>query len=295
MRKGVFLSAAVHIAIILVAWLGLPHLLPEPEEFAPSIPVEVVTIDPTAEKEVPKPPKQEKPKPPPPPQPPTPPDLKPEPEPEPDPKPAPQPAPTPAPQPAPAAPPSEPKPDPKPEPEPEPVPTPAPQPEAEQPKPRLEPEIAVRKPPPPKPDFMNLLKDMKAELEETAPPTEKGPEEKAPETEQLSLDDRREVNALVGEIQRQIAPCWNLQGGGKDAEQTVVEIRLYVNPDGSVQNHDIIDAGRMNNDPFFRAVAETARRAVLDARCTPLRLPQESYNLWQQIVLTFDPKRMFGL
>jgi hypothetical protein len=68
-----------------------------------------------------------------------------------------------------------------------------------------------------------------------------------------------------------------------------------VNPDGQVRKLDIIDAGRMNTEPFFRAVAEAARRAVLDPKCTPLNLPQESYNLWQQIVLSFDPKRMFGL
>lgn len=276
MWKGVLLSGSVHIAVLLVAWLGLPHLLPEPEEVAPAVPVEIVTIEETVEKEQPKPPREEEPKPPPPPQPPAPP----EPEPESDPEPEPEPAP----------------PEVKPEPTPEPVPEPepAPEPEVEQPAPRLKPQIAQSKPPPPKPDFMNLLKDMKAELEENAPKPQ-GPEQVATKSELLSIDDRREVNELVGQIQRQIVPCWNLQAGAKEAEETVVEIRLFVNPDGQVRKLDIVDASRMQVEPFFRAVAEAARRAVLDPKCTPLSLPQESYNLWQEIVLAFDPKRMFGL
>jgi colicin import membrane protein len=42
------------------------------------------------------------------------------------------------------------------------------------------------------------------------------------------------------------------------------------------------------SDPTFRAVAESARRAV--DRCSPLQLPPDKYSLWRDIVMSFYPE-----
>ena len=44
----------------------------------------------------------------------------------------------------------------------------------------------------------------------------------------------------------------------------------------------------MAADPTFRAVAESARRAV--DRCSPLKLPPGKYAIWRDIVMSFYPE-----
>src|SRR3546814_9513743 len=61
-----------------------------------------------------------------------------------------------------------------------------------------------------------------------------------------------------------------------------------MNPDGTVRTAEIQDRARMASDSFYRAAAESARRAVLNPRCSPLRLPPEKYNAWKTLVLNFD-------
>jgi hypothetical protein len=37
-------------------------------------------------------------------------------------------------------------------------------------------------------------------------------------------------------------------------------------------------------------LADTAQRAVLNPRCSPLRLPADEYDQWKSITLSFNPK-----
>ena len=50
----------------------------------------------------------------------------------------------------------------------------------------------------------------------------------------------------------------------------------------------------MTADPFFRSAAESALRAVLNRRCQPFKLPPEKYDIWKLMILSFNPKEMFG-
>jgi hypothetical protein len=95
-------------------------------------------------------------------------------------------------------------------------------------------------------------------------------------------------------VRQQIARCWNLPAGAKDAENLIIEIKVGMNPDGTVREARIANQSRMS-DGFFRAAAESALRAVLNPRCQPFKLPSEKYNIWQTMILTFNPKEMFGV
>ena len=68
---------------------------------------------------------------------------------------------------------------------------------------------------------------------------------------------------------------------------------MAMNSDGTVRQARIIDQGRLESDPFFRAAAESALRAVLNPRCNPLKLPPEKFKQWQNMTLIFDPQKMF--
>jgi outer membrane biosynthesis protein TonB len=90
-------------------------------------------------------------------------------------------------------------------------------------------------------------------------------------------------------IRQQIARCWNVPAGARDAKDLVVEIKVVVDRDGTVQQATIVDQGRLG-DPFFRAAAESARRAFFNPQCRPLHLPAEKYAIWKDLVVDFSPK-----
>jgi hypothetical protein len=68
----------------------------------------------------------------------------------------------------------------------------------------------------------------------------------------------------------------------------VVRLRIQVRPDRTVQHVSIEDGARLAADPTFRAVAESARRAV--DRCSPLQLPPDKYAIWREINMSFYPE-----
>ena len=284
MRTGAILSLSFHMAVVVLAWTGLPYLFGAPEEPERAIPIEVVSLTealeaapPEPAKKKPAPPKaRAKPPPPPPPQatPPPPTEIA---------TAVPEPLPPPEPVKVKPPPPVEPKPVAKPKPAP-PAPTAVP---------TLVPQPRARKKPQPKPlDRMASVLRTVEELKDSAPPPR--PEETV-KAETASIDEARRLRTLRDEVQRQIEPCWNVRAGAKDAKAHVVELRIEVNPDGRVRAVQILDRGRFADDPSFRAAAEAATRAVLNPRCNPLKnLPLDTYGAWQTMTLRFDPKHMIG-
>ena len=298
------LSAFLHVAIILIVWLGVPSARPMLPPVA-SIEVEIVS-DVIAEQLPPKPapPKLAKRLPPPPPPPEVVkalepviesvkedkaiaiPDVK----------------------------ALEPKPKPKQvvkKKKPEPPRKPRPRPKV---KPKPKPKKIVRKPPkkpkknkpkpPPKDEFASVLKTVEKLNPRPVPPKlEKKVEEVQPFEKIARVLNRKPTARLrkVGEVsfseldlaRRQIEQCWSLPAGARDAENIIVVIRAVVNPDGRVRTAKIVDSGRLAQDPFYRSMAESARRAVLNPRCQPLRLPLEKYSEWRVTVFRFNPKEMF--
>ncbi len=283
MGKAVFLSGALHVATILILVIGLPSFVSLPE-VAPPIPVELVELEDEPSKPVPKP----KPKP--------------EPEKQPEPEPEPQQAEVaPAPKPEPVAP--------EPEPEPEQVPLP-PEPEAKpkpETKPELEKELAEAPPKPsrkpklkmPAPDqpekpeenrLTSILRNVEKLKKQQAARPEEDP--KANEAAPRVQASRFEVMELARAIQQQMAACWRIEPGARDAHDLVVQVYVRLNRDGSVLVANIVDNSRMATDAFYRSAAENARRAILS--CQPFELPPKRYEVWREMTLNFNPGEMFG-
>ncbi|MGB0632580.1 MAG: energy transducer TonB [Alphaproteobacteria bacterium] len=312
MRYGAAISAVLHGLIVVLIVVGLPSILQSERRQVVPIAVEIVTPDALAKQTAPKKPDPPKPAPkkPPPPKPdppraaekPTPPPPAPEPPRQvakiPDPPPAPKP---------------EPKPEPVAEPKAEPLPKPKPKPKAKpappEPKPKpKEVEVAAktppaprpkRKPTPPRDEFQSLLKNLAKEQKQRKSEPPKTPDKvakRAAEKPQRSpLEERRIAGGLAQAIKQQITPCWKIQAGAKDAANMQVAIRMRLNPDGSLGAvPQIQDRGRMGSDPFFRAVAESALRALRDPACVPIKLPYEHYDMWKEIVFIFDPREALG-
>ena len=308
MPRGIAISAAMHVGILAAIVIGLPTLFRPPVPLDQPIAVELVTIAPEtratiANPNLPKPnakpdiplnaapapipqPKPE----PPPPSPVAPPSA--------EPPPAPLPTPEP-PQPKVETPPPPPPPPPKPI-EAQAPPPPPPKPEAK-PKPEPKPQPQQVKQPEPKPDtkkqevaFDSLLKNLAktpAVQQQDTPPQRQRVAAAAPPSSQPRAPLGSQLTASEMDLVReQIARCWNINAGARDAKDLVVEIRASVNQDGTVTRADIVDTGRVNSDPLFRAAAESARRAFFNPNCTPLKLPPEKYAMWKDLVVDFSPK-----
>jgi hypothetical protein len=291
MPGGITLSATLHLAVATLILLGLPNLFPTVPPPPSPIAVDLVMLAPhtRATQRNPSPPvphakpvppvehavaTQPVPKPPPVPTPPPP-------------EPAP-PQPTPAP---PSAPP-------KPEPVLAPVPPPPPP----------KPVVAPKPPPPPPPQrtshddtkpnaaaFESLLKNLTdkpaPQVEDTPPQPRRQQvaEAEASSQPQAPLGSQLTANEM-DLVARQIEACWNVPAGARDAKDLVIEIHVDVNIDGTVQDASIVDTGRYQSDPFFRAAADSAVRAVRNPRCSPLRLPPDKYDAWKTMDLLLNPK-----
>ena len=96
-----------------------------------------------------------------------------------------------------------------------------------------------------------------------------------------------EIDAIAGRLRA----CWNLDPGAMGVKDMVVEIRAFLNKDGSVRKVDILDSGRYNSDTHFRSVADSARRAVYI--CAPYSIFAEKYadkyDKWNTMLLRFNP------
>ena len=98
-------------------------------------------------------------------------------------------------------------------------------------------------------------------------------------------------------IRQQIMRNWSLSSasGGKDAQSMVVTLNIKLARDGTVLDIDVQESLRYNTDGFFRAMADSAIRAV--HKSSPLKnLPPEKYDTeggWRELEINFDPRDMF--
>jgi hypothetical protein len=243
------------------------------------------------------------------------PELEPEPAPKPEPEVAAEPKPAPPPEPAPQVA-AEPEPEQRAalEPEPSPEPAPArPQPPRSMPRPETKPQPPAAPPPevaraeptpepeaprpePPKEDeFAALLRSVEEMPRHVQGEVRQQGSGRSADAVGRARTEIGEAKLSIGEIdalRRQIGGCWTLPAGIDGIEDMVVRLRIQVRPDRTVQIVTIEDQARLSRDPIFRAVAESARRAV--DRCSPLDLPADKYALWRDIVTNFYPKYAIG-
>jgi len=164
------------------------------------------------------------------------------------------------------------------------------------PKPPKRPEPPVKKPEPqpkeekPERDINSLLKSLTPdEPEEQIKPTEKTAEGNA--SSEGDVNRQMTSSDLVALVQG-VQPCWNVNAGGRYAENLVVRLRVKVNRDRTVSSVEILDNMRYATDSHFKSAADAARWALLDQKCTRLNLPEDKYETWKSFIFVFDPSQM---
>ncbi len=143
-------------------------------------------------------------------------------------------------------------------------------------------------------DFESVLKNLSPETPETDAPAKKDVNTEATAAEEASagsLSDKITMSEMDA-LRRQLSRCWSIMAGAENAEDLVVEIRMQVNEDRTVQSAEVVDVGRYAADEYFRAAADSALRAVRNPLCSPLELPEGKYQQWKAIKVRFDPREM---
>jgi hypothetical protein len=168
--------------------------------------------------------------------------------------------------------------------------------------------VKLKRKPKPRDAFAGVLKTLKDLKIQPAPPPEQNKDDekkkiktsfedqiaKALGSQKRSFDNSRPISmSVIDLVRQQIAKCWSLPAGAKDAENMIIEIAVDMNTDGTVRGASIKNT-RSQFDPFLRAMAESALRAVLNKSCQPFKLPRDKYDRWKTMTLIFNPKEMFG-
>lgn len=268
MRFGLVFSIVLHAAIVAIGALTIIKVVPIPLP-AEDIPVEIVTIK--DENNV----KAQAPK-----------DEKPEVKPEPEAKPPPQPEPAPANKPEEAIPEPQEKPEPK---------------KPEPPKPQEKPkqQTAEQKPKDEKfdPDKIQALLNKEKQKQEKQQKSSQAPApgdaDKPRSSVGAGTDNTADITTFIqNSLKRQMAACWSFPAGAAQPESLVIAIHVQLRADGSlIEAPELMDQSRMG-EPYYRAAAEAAIRAI--NRCQPFELPADYYDVWKDIIFNFDPRAMLG-
>lgn len=148
----------------------------------------------------------------------------------------------------------------------------------------------------PEDPFASVLKTVET-LESRPKPKDQATEQVASAQRQLqnapSNADRPLSVSELDAIRQQISGCWLVPAGAKNAEDLIVEVRVRMRPDRTVAGTEVLDPSKMT-DPFFRAAAESAIRALRNPNCSPLNLPADKYETWKSFIITFNPRDMLS-
>jgi hypothetical protein len=96
--------------------------------------------------------------------------------------------------------------------------------------------------------------------------------------------------SYIDAIRIKLRACWNIDPGAKGIKDMKIVIRTELSPDGNINGIEILNMDEYNSSPWFKAVADSARRALVV--CSPYaNLPSEFYQDWKDIVFTFYPDK----
>ena len=85
--------------------------------------------------------------------------------------------------------------------------------------------------------------------------------------------------------------CWNVDPGSVAARVTV-EVGFSLDRDGSVRGNEVRLISSQGDTGAVDIAFQAARRAILRCQSGGYQLPEEKYDQWEDVVITFDPSGM---
>ncbi len=89
----------------------------------------------------------------------------------------------------------------------------------------------------------------------------------------------------INKIQNHVTKYWNVSYAASEVKM-IITLKISTNIDGGIKSVKIYDKNLYQKDKFYRATADTARRAVLDS--SPLPLPKGKEKKFENFLFDFD-------
>ena len=118
---------------------------------------------------------------------------------------------------------------------------------------------------------------------------EAGGAKKSLETASLGTAKGQALKMSASELdalRAQVRACWNVQGGGADAESLRAKISFKLDRAGNIASDPVAGGTGGDSARARRAFARSALRAV--KRCAPYKLPAEKYETWADVTINFS-------
>jgi hypothetical protein len=94
----------------------------------------------------------------------------------------------------------------------------------------------------------------------------------------------------IDRIKNYVGKCWDTSIGASEVKM-IIPLQISANKDGTINSVEIVDNSLYIKNSFYRATADSARRAVLD--CSPLPLPKNKEDQFKSFVFDFDPSFIY--
>ena len=97
-------------------------------------------------------------------------------------------------------------------------------------------------------------------------------------------------------VLQQLRQCFIAPLGAKWEKSTYVKIKAKIKPNRRVYENSIriVDTNLAKDNPFYGPITRSSMNTFLNPDCTPLKLPEDKYDLWKEITLNFDYSMMKG-
>ena len=155
--------------------------------------------------------------------------------------------------------------------------------------------VKVQPKPKPEPNFniASMLKDLR--YEQSSHTSEKKEKKKEIEDKSDKKDEINEKNlqlsiSEIDKLRQQLSSCWIAPAGAVIEKGMIVKISAKIKQNGMIFDNSIriFDTNISKNNPFYGPITESAMRTLLNPDCIPLKLPENKYDLWKKLTITFD-------
>jgi outer membrane biosynthesis protein TonB len=93
----------------------------------------------------------------------------------------------------------------------------------------------------------------------------------------------------IGALRARLQQLWSPPVGAKDPRELTLDVEIKLNPDGTLAAAPVVLTN--GSSPLFAAARDSAYRAVYQGQPYTMLRP-EHYELWKDVVVTFDPRFM---
>ena len=117
--------------------------------------------------------------------------------------------------------------------------------------------------------------------------------------DEIDDNDNQNILMTIKELvllRQQLSSCWLAPAGAIIEKGMFVKINAKIeqNREVIVNSIRMIDTNISQSNLFYRQITESAMRTLFHPNCTPLNLPKDKYNLWKNLIITFDYSIMKG-